>query len=72
MAKKFKYDLEYLYNAYKKNYNRGNMEKASVYNTMATQLHGVNLDVIYHDKLNKREDRLGPFGIGKSKKIKYG
>ena len=72
MAKKFKYDMEYLYNAYKKNYNKGDMEKAKLYNTMASQIHGADLDVIYHDKLSKREDRLGPFGIGKSKKIKYG
>ena len=72
MAKKFKYDLEYLYSSYKKNYNKGNMEKAKLYNNMASQIHGVNLDVAYHEKLSKREDRLGPFGIGKSKKIKYG
>ena len=72
MAKKFKYDLEYLYSSYKKNYNKGDMEKAKLYNTMASQIHGVNLDVAYHDKLSKREDRLGTFGIGKSKKIKYG
>jgi hypothetical protein len=72
LAKKFKYDLDYLYNAYKKNYNRGNMEKANVYNGMAAKLHGVHLDVIYHEKLSRREDRLGPFGIGKTKKLKYG
>tara|TARA_R100001530_G_scaffold106936_1_gene74711 strand:- start:67 stop:213 length:147 start_codon:yes stop_codon:yes gene_type:complete len=48
------------------------MEKAKLYNNMASQIHGVNLDVAYHEKLSKREDRLGPFGIGKSKKIKYG
>ena len=72
MPKKFKYDLEYLYNAYKKNYNRGKMEKASVYNSMAEKLHNVNLDVIYHDKLNKKEETRGIFGIGKYKKIKYG
>jgi len=72
MSKKFKYDVEYLYTAYKKNYNKGDMEKATLYNTMATQLHGINLDIIYHEKLNKQEDKLGPFGIGKSKKIKYG
>lgn len=72
MAKKFKYDLEYLYSSYKKNYNKGDMEKAKIYNTMASQIHGVNLDVIYHDKLSNKESRLGIFGIGKSKKIKYG
>ena len=72
MAKKYKYNLEYLYSAYKKNYNRGNMEKANIYNNMAAQLHGVHLDVIYHEKLSRREDRLGPFGIGKTKKLKYG
>jgi len=72
LAKKFKYDLEYLYSSYKKNYNKGNMEKAKLYNNMASQIHGVNLDIAYHEKLSKREDRLGSFGIGKSKKIKYG
>ena len=72
MAKKFKYNIEYLYTAYKRNYNKGDMEKAILYNNMATELHGINLDIMYHEKLNKREGRLGPFGIGKSKKIKYG
>ena len=72
MPEKFKYTIDYLYNAYKKHYNRGNMEKAEIYNSMADKLHGVNLDIIYHEKLNKKDDRLGPFGIGKYKKIKYG
>ena len=72
MPEKFKYTIDYLYNAYKKHYNRGNMEKAEIYNSMASKIHGINLDVRYHDKLNKKEDRLGPFGIGKVKKIKYG
>jgi len=48
------------------------MEKAELYNNMSVKLHGVDLNVIYHDKLSKQEDRLGPFGIGKVKKIKYG
>ena len=72
MAKKFKYDVDYLYNSYKKNYNRGKMEKAELYNNMSVKLHGVDLNVVHHDKLSKQEDRLGPFGIGKVKKIKYG
>ena len=72
MPEKFKYTIDYLYNAYKKYYNRGDMEKADIYNSMADKLHGVNLDIIYHEKLNKKDDRLGPFGIGKYKKIKYG
>ena len=72
MPKKNKYDLEYLYSSYKKHYKRSNMDKAKIYNELAQKIHGVNLDIIYHDKLAKREERYGIFGIGKYKKIKYG
>ena len=72
MAKKFKYTTDYLYRRYKRYYNRGEMEKADVYKNIAQKLHGVNLDIIYHDKLAKREETKGFFGLGKIKKIKYG
>lgn len=72
MADKFKYNMDYLYRAYKKNYNRGDMEKADIYNSMAEKLHGINLSNTYHNKMNAKENSKGMFGIGKSKKIKYG
>ena len=72
MAKKNKYDLEYLYMSYKKNYKKADMQKAKVYNDLAQSIHKVNLDTLYHDKLAKREEKYGVFGIGKYKKIKYG
>jgi hypothetical protein len=72
MAKKNKYDLEYLYMSYKKHYKKADMQKAKTYNDLAQKIHNVNLDTIYHDKLAKREEKYGVFGIGKYKKIKYG
>ena len=72
MAKKFKYDVDYLYKSYKKFYNKGDMEKAKQYNSIAEQMHGVNLDTVYHNKLEKQEKNKGLFGIGTTKKLKYG
>ena len=72
MAKKFKYNIDYLYKSYKKYYGKGKMERAEVYNSIAQKLHGVDLDIIYHNKLNQEEQNKGPFGLGKYKKIKYG
>tara|TARA_R110002020_G_scaffold20393_2_gene69895 strand:- start:2433 stop:2651 length:219 start_codon:yes stop_codon:yes gene_type:complete len=72
MAKKFKYDINYLYKSYKKFYNKGNMAKAKEYNSIAEQVHGVSLDTAYHSKLDKQEKNKGSFGIGNTKKLKYG
>ena len=57
MAKKNKYDLEYLYMSYKKNYKKADMQKAKVYYDLAQKIHNVNLDTVYHDKLAKREEK---------------
>ena len=70
--KKNKYYLQYLYNSYKKYYKRADLDKANKYNDMAIELHGVDLRDRYHAKLAKKEDKKGPFGLGKIKKIKYG
>jgi len=72
MAKENKYDLQYLYMSYKKHYKKADMKKAKAYNELAQKIHSVNLDTVYHDKLAKREEKYGIFGIGKYKKIKYG
>ena len=70
--KKRKYDVQYLYNSYKKFYNKSDMNKANEYNDLAQKLHGVDLRDRYHAKLAKKEQNAGMFGIGKIKKIKYG
>ena len=70
--KKNKYELQYLYNSYKKYYKRVDLDKANKYNDMAIQLHGVDLRDRYHAKLEKKEENSGMFGIGKTKKLKYG
>ena len=70
--KKRKYDLQYLYNSYKKHYKKVDMNKANSYNDIAMKLHGVDLRDRYHTKLAKKEEKGGPFGLGKIKKLKYG
>jgi len=72
MAEKKKYDLQYLYNSYKKHYKKVNMEKANGYNDLAQKLHGVDLRDRYHAKLAKKEENAGMFGLGKIKKLRYG
>ena len=69
---KYTYDLVYLYKSYKKYYKKGDMDKARIYNVMAKKLHNVDLEHQYHTHLAKKEERLGPHGIGKYKRIKYG
>ena len=70
--KKRKYDLQYLYNSYKKFYKKLDMDKANEYNDLAMKLHGVDLRDRYHKKIEKREKDVGMFGLGKVKKLKYG
>ena len=72
MAEKKKHDLQYLYNAYKKHYNKSDMDKANKYNDLAQKLHGADLRDRYHAKLAKKEENSGPFGIGKTKRLRYG
>ena len=72
MAEKKKYDLQYLYNSYKKHYKKVNMDKANEYSDLAQKLHGVDLRDRYHAKLAKKEENAGMFGLGKIKKLRYG
>tara|TARA_R100000458_G_C8228511_1_gene210885 strand:+ start:268 stop:492 length:225 start_codon:yes stop_codon:yes gene_type:complete len=74
MAKKqkYKYDLNYLSNAYSRHYRKGEMDRAKIYSVMAEKIHGVNLENIFHNRLEKREQAKGPHGLGRIKKIKYG
>ena len=69
---KYKYDLIYLYKSYKKHYTKGDMDRAKMYNVMAKKIHNTDLEQQYHSHLAKKEERLGPHGIGKHKRIKYG
>jgi len=55
-----------------KSYKRADLDKANKYNEMAIQLHGVDLRDRYHAKLAKKEENAGMFGLGKTKKLKYG
>ena len=48
------------------------MVTANIYNEMSEKIHGVNLHNQYSDKLNKKEQDQGMFGVKKYKKIKYG
>ena len=70
--KKRKYDLQYLYDSYKKNYNKADMDKANKYNDIAIKLHCTDLRDRYHSKLEQKEKNAGMFGLGKVKKLKYG
>ena len=72
MAEKKKYDLQYLYNSYKKNYKKLDIVKANDYNYLAQKLHGVDLRDRYHAKLAKKEENAGMYGLGKTKRLKYG
>ena len=68
---KFKYDLGYLSRAYNKNYNRGDLDKAKIYDNIAQKIHGVSLEVNYHNKLAKKENQ-NMFGFPKVKRLRYG
>ena len=70
--RKIKHDVKYLYARYIKFYKKGDMEKANEYHTLAMQLHGVDLSQRYHIKLEKREQAKGAFGLGKTKRLRYG
>ena len=70
--KKNKYELQYLYNSYKKYYKKVDLDKANKYNDMAIKLHGVDLRDRYHAKLEKKEKNAGMFGLGKTKRLRYG
>ena len=72
MAKQPKYTLQYLYDRYKKKYKEVDMKKADEYNEMAIKLHGVDLRDRFHASLEAKEQRAGPYGLGKMKRVKYG
>ena len=63
---------DYLYRHYKNSYNKNDMATANIYNEMSVKIHGVNLHNKYSDKLNKKEEGKGMFGMKKYKRIKYG
>jgi hypothetical protein len=67
-----KHDVKYLYARYIKFYNKADMDKASEYHDLAMKLHGVDLAQRYHMKIEKREQSKGTFGLGKTKRLRYG
>ena len=69
---KNKHDLKYLYARYVKFYNKAEMEKAEEYNQISLSLHGIDLSQRYHSKLEKRSQSKGDFGLGKTKRLRYG
>ena len=48
------------------------MDKANYYNDLSLQLHGTDLNNKFHESLARKEERDGVYGIGKSKKLRYG
>jgi|TARA_R100001129_G_scaffold15607_3_gene10257 hypothetical protein len=72
MAKKRKYDLQYLYDSYKKNFKKLDFERAEYYNDLSLKLHRIDLRDRFHKKEQSKEKNLGMYGLGKVKKIKYG
>jgi len=72
MAEKRKYDLQYLFNSYKKYYKKSDLDKANKYNDIAIKLHNVDIRERYHSKLASKETNAGMFGLGRTKKLKYG
>jgi hypothetical protein len=72
MSEEKKYELPYLYNSYKKHYKKADLDKANKYNDLSIKLHGVDLRDRYHAKLAKKEDKGGLFGLGKTKRLRYG
>ena len=47
-------------------------DKANQYNDLAQKLHSVDLRDRYHAKLAKKEENAGMYGLGKTKRLKYG
>lgn len=72
MAKEPKYDLQYLYSSYKKKFESLDIDKANQYNDLAIKLHGADLREMYSAKLEAKEQKSGPFGLGRNKRVKYG
>ena len=48
------------------------MDKANYYNSISLQIHGTDLNNKFHEHLAKKEEREGVYGLGKSKKLRYG
>tara|TARA_R110000824_G_scaffold247088_3_gene436227 strand:+ start:3146 stop:3397 length:252 start_codon:yes stop_codon:yes gene_type:complete len=69
---KYKHDPQYIYREYKKAYRKADMEKANYYNNISLQVHGTDLNNKFHESLARKEERDGVYGIGKSKKLRYG
>ena len=70
--KKNKHDLDYLFKRYTKFYKMADLKRADEYNDLAIKLHGVDLRDKYHAKQEKRDKKNGPFGLGKTKRLRYG
>ena len=69
---KYKHDPQYLYREYKKAYRNSDMEKAKYYNDISMQVNGSDLSGKFHNHLAAKEERDGVYGMGKTKKFRYG
>jgi|TARA_R100001480_G_scaffold66286_1_gene78031 acyl-[acyl carrier protein]--UDP-N-acetylglucosamine O-acyltransferase len=72
MARKENYNLDYLYRVYKRFYREGNMLRAKKYKDLAKEYHNIDIETHFHQFLERKEERTGPFGIGEYNEIKYG
>ena len=72
MAEQPKYTLQYLYDRYKKKYKAVEMDRANEYNEIAMRMHGVDIRERYHATLAAKEQKAGPYCLGRVKKVKYG
>ena len=48
------------------------MLKAKKYNILAKEYHNIDLETNFHQFLERKEERTGPFGVGEYNEIKYG
>jgi len=72
MSKDKKPDLNNLRYRYNKLYKKGDYRKAKQVSDYAKSIHGFDIDEAFHSNLESKQDPRDPFGIGKTKRIKYG
>lgn len=67
-----KADINYLRYRYNYFMKRGQWEDAKKVSERAIALYGRNIDQEHHNKKEQEYDPKDPFGIGRTKKVKYG
>ena len=61
--------LRYRFNYF---YKRGEWDEAKKVSERANALYGGDIDQEFHAKLESKRDPKDPFGIGKTRKLRYG